>query len=208
GDGKPDLLDQVAECDNGGEDEQKRPQPDRLDRRALDGEEPQPDHETDDENQAAEDGGEEARPHPRRGAEGEVAAEIQAGRAVDQKQDGGTHVLRTLHAKHNGSRGVAGQTCSIRRIGASPWSPKTESPATVGRGSGQPRETPGYSMTSLARSRNASGIFRPNALAVVVLTTRSYLVGCSTGMSAGLAPRRILSTCSPARRNRSGRFGP
>jgi superfamily I DNA/RNA helicase len=30
------------------------------------------------------------------------------------------------------------------------------------------------------------------------------LVGCSTGMSAGFAPRRILSTRSPVRRNRSG----
>src|SRR5262245_10369621 len=34
------------------------------------------------------------------------------------------------------------------------------------------------------------------------------LVGCSTGMSAGFAPRRILSTRSPARRQRSGKFGP
>src|SRR5262249_2639399 len=50
-----------------------------------------------------------------------------------------------------------------------------------------------HSITSSARNRNDSGIVRPSALAVVRLITRSNLVGCSTGMSAGLAPRRILS---------------
>jgi hypothetical protein len=33
----------------------------------------------------------------------------------------------------------------------------------------------------------------PSAFAVVRLITRSNLVGCSTGMSPGFAPRRILS---------------
>src|SRR2546425_5935970 len=65
-----------------------------------------------------------------------------------------------------------------------------------------------HSITSSARSRNDSGIVRPSALAVVRLMTRSNLVGCSAGMSAGFAPRRILSTRSPARRHRSGKFGP
>src|SRR5262249_32403988 len=51
-----------------------------------------------------------------------------------------------------------------------------------------------YSITSSARSSNVSGIVRPSAFAVVRLTTRSNLVGCSTGMSAGFVPRRILST--------------
>jgi hypothetical protein len=32
------------------------------------------------------------------------------------------------------------------------------------------------------------------------IDARSNFVGCSTGMSAGLAPRRILSTISAARR--------
>src|SRR5262249_42267969 len=45
-------------------------------------------------------------------------------------------------------------------------------------------------------------------LAVIRFTTKSNLVGCSTGMSAGLVPRRILSTSSAERRNRSGKFGP
>src|SRR5262245_55444732 len=51
-----------------------------------------------------------------------------------------------------------------------------------------------HSITSSARSRNDSGILRPSALAVVRLTMRSYLVGCSTGRSSGLVPRRSLLT--------------
>src|SRR5262249_19159786 len=51
-----------------------------------------------------------------------------------------------------------------------------------------------HSINSSARSRTASGILSPSALAVVRLMTKSNLVGCSTGMSAGFAPRRILST--------------
>src|SRR5262249_13735766 len=43
------------------------------------------------------------------------------------------------------------------------------------------------------------GIVRPSALAVVRLKMRSNLVACSTGRSAGFAPRWILSTSSPAR---------
>jgi hypothetical protein len=58
-----------------------------------------------------------------------------------------------------------------------------------------------HSITSSARSRNESGIVRPSALAVVRLTTSSNLDGCSTGMSPGFVPRRILSTNSAARRN-------
>src|SRR5262249_1306654 len=53
---------------------------------------------------------------------------------------------------------------------------------------------PHHSITSSARSRNDSGILRPSALAVVRLTMRSYLVGCSTGRSSGLVPRTILLT--------------
>ena len=65
-----------------------------------------------------------------------------------------------------------------------------------------------YSMTSSARASSVGGTSRPSALAVVRLMTRSNLVGCSTGMSAGFAPRKILSTKSAARRNRCGKFGP
>src|SRR5262249_25373617 len=65
-----------------------------------------------------------------------------------------------------------------------------------------------YSITSSARASRVGGISSPRALAVVRLMTRSNLVGCSTGMSIGFAPRRILSTMSATRRNWSGRFGP
>jgi hypothetical protein len=65
-----------------------------------------------------------------------------------------------------------------------------------------------YSITWLASDRKDSGIVRPIAFAVVRLTTSSNLVGCSIGMSAGLAPRNILSTNSAARRNMSGIIGP
>src|SRR5215471_5585628 len=66
---------------------------------------------------------------------------------------------------------------------------------------------PLHSITSSARRRNASGIVSPSALALVRLMTRSNLAGCSTGMSPGFAPRRILSTSSAARRNKAGMFG-
>src|SRR2546425_7156698 len=65
-----------------------------------------------------------------------------------------------------------------------------------------------HSITSSARSKNDSGIVRPSALAVVRFMTRSNLVGCSTGMSPGFAPRRILSTKSAARLHMRGQFGP
>ncbi len=51
-----------------------------------------------------------------------------------------------------------------------------------------------YSITSSARANNEGGTLRSSALAVVRLMTKSNLVGCSTGMSLGLAPRKILST--------------
>src|SRR5262245_48173213 len=65
-----------------------------------------------------------------------------------------------------------------------------------------------HSITSSARSRKDSGIVSPSALAVVRLMMRSNLVGCSTGMSPGFAPRRILSTTSAASRNTSGKLVP
>src|SRR5262249_40606230 len=62
---------------------------------------------------------------------------------------------------------------------------------------------PFHSITSSARASSVGAMLIPRALAVVRLMMRSNLVGCSTGMSAGFAPRKILSTNSPARRNRS-----
>jgi hypothetical protein len=57
-----------------------------------------------------------------------------------------------------------------------------------------------YSMTSSAMASTTGGIVRPRALAVLRLMTSSNLVGCSTGISAGCCPFRILSTNSAARR--------
>ena len=65
-----------------------------------------------------------------------------------------------------------------------------------------------HSMTSSARARSVGGSSSPSPLAVCRLMTNSNLVGCSTGMSAGFAPRKILLTKSADRRNRSGTFGP
>ena len=52
----------------------------------------------------------------------------------------------------------------------------------------------GYSITSSAMASILSGICTPSALAVLRLTTRSNLIGCSIGISPGFAPFRILST--------------
>ena len=51
-----------------------------------------------------------------------------------------------------------------------------------------------YSITPSARTRKDSGTVSPSAFAVVTLTMRSNLLGCSTGRTAGFAPRKILST--------------
>ena len=65
-----------------------------------------------------------------------------------------------------------------------------------------------HSITMSARASSVGGTVRPSALAVIKLIARSNLIGCSTGRSPGRVPRRILSTYSAERRNRSGRFAP
>jgi hypothetical protein len=57
---------------------------------------------------------------------------------------------------------------------------------------------PVYSITSSASASTRSGTLRRRALAVLRLMTSSNFVGCSTGMSAGFAPWRTLSTSSAA----------
>jgi len=57
-----------------------------------------------------------------------------------------------------------------------------------------PSHLRGHSITSSARTRSVGGTSKPRAFAVFKLRTVSYLVGASTGRSAGLAPRRIRST--------------
>jgi hypothetical protein len=53
--------------------------------------------------------------------------------------------------------------------------------------------TDAYSITSSARVCKLNGISRPRALAVGLFKTNSKRVGCSTGISAGDAPFKILS---------------
>src|SRR6516225_6979650 len=48
-----------------------------------------------------------------------------------------------------------------------------------------------YSITASAMAGSVGGTVRPSALAVVRLMTRSNLVGCWTGRSAGFAPREL-----------------
>src|SRR5262249_26255432 len=58
----------------------------------------------------------------------------------------------------------------------------------------------GHSMTSSAMATSLSGIWRPSALAVLRLTTSTYLFGFCTGRSAGFSPLRMRSTYAAARR--------
>src|SRR6516162_7921324 len=67
---------------------------------------------------------------------------------------------------------------------------------------------PLHSITSSASASSLSGTLTPSAFAVLRLMTSSNLVGCSTGMSAGFVPLRILSTSSAARRKSCRRSGP
>ena len=57
-----------------------------------------------------------------------------------------------------------------------------------------------YSIILSASCWSCNGISSPSALAVFMLMVNTSLVGNSTGNSAGLAPFRILSTKSAARR--------
>jgi Helix-turn-helix domain len=50
------------------------------------------------------------------------------------------------------------------------------------------------SMILSARSTTERGILTPSFSAVCRLITNSNLIGCSTGMSSGFVPFRILST--------------
>jgi hypothetical protein len=52
-----------------------------------------------------------------------------------------------------------------------------------------------YSMSLSARSTKPAGNSRPIAPAAFMFITRSNRVGCSTGISAGLVPRRTETTC-------------
>lgn len=65
-----------------------------------------------------------------------------------------------------------------------------------------------YRTTVSTRTRMVWGIVSPIALAVFSLTANSNWVGCSTGISAGLAPLAILSMKTGTRRIMATRLGP
>src|SRR5262249_9980974 len=67
---------------------------------------------------------------------------------------------------------------------------------------------PLHSITSSAMASSLSGIWRPSALAVLILTISSYFVGDCTGKSAGFSPRKMRSTYEPVRRKMSDGSGP
>ena len=79
--------------------------------------------------------------------------------------------------------------------------------------SGEPRHvalsnTFAYLITLSALTNTFGGIVRPICLAVLRLMKNSNFVGNSVGRSAGLAPLRILSTCTGIRLYSSSRLGP
>lgn len=86
---------------------------------------------------------------------------------------------------------------AVRRVGTQGLSveDRARPSKTTGRG------WPSYPKISLARNTNDCGMTSPCALALARFRTSANLLGCSTGMSAGLAPRKMRSTNSPARRN-------
>src|SRR5262249_32886796 len=62
-----------------------------------------------------------------------------------------------------------------------------------------------HSITSSARARSVGGTSRPSALAVLSLTTNSYVVGFCTGRSPGFAPLRMRSAyTAPCRYHSAG----
>src|SRR5215813_9979438 len=65
-----------------------------------------------------------------------------------------------------------------------------------------------HSITSSAVASSEGGTVRPSARAVGMLMTKSNLVDCTTGRSAGLAPLRMRAVYSPVIRNASGRLVP
>src|SRR5947207_15593334 len=73
-----------------------------------------------------------------------------------------------------------------------PRLPSLRDRTVVGHGFG--RTCRSYCRTSVTWSRISWGKVMPSAWAVFILTTKSKVIGCSTGRSAGLVPLRMRST--------------
>jgi len=87
------------------------------------------------------------------------------------------------------TRSHCGSVCTPHHLLLAPCQKRTQEQAS------------GYWITS-ATARSDGGTARPSAFAVLRLMISSNLLGCSTGISPGFVPRRILSTMSAACRNR------
>ena len=87
------------------------------------------------------------------------------------------------------TRSHCGSVCTPHHLLRAPCQKRTQEQAS------------GYWITS-ATARSDGGTARPSAFAVLRLMISSNLLGCSTGISPGFVPRRILSTMSAACRNR------
>src|SRR5262249_13461722 len=142
--------------------------------------------------------------HPHQGNRGRAFQQL--GRKVIQEN------LTTPAFSHRGSR--AGVKSTPQSASACPHSNRhicctaEDARLVPRRDSCTAAKCVSYSITSSANVSTVGRIFRFSAFAVLRLITSSNLVGCSTGMSAGFTPRRILFTSSAARRYWSGRFCP
>src|SRR5262249_51709395 len=78
-------------------------------------------------------------------------------------------------------------TCRLLRA-------RRERPRGCRAAESQDELAPVHAITSSARASSVSGTVSPSPLAVLRLSTSSYLVGACTGRSAGFSPLRIRST--------------
>ena len=75
-------------------------------------------------------------------------------------------------------------------------------PCSVSKRGAQPRHSRQcHRKISSARDASDCGMTSPCTFALARFRARANLIGCSTGVSAGLLPRKIRSTNSAARRN-------
>src|SRR5204863_1146302 len=107
--------------------------------------------------------------------------------------------LDVAHLAQAGPQAISCERLGYKAEKSDAWQLRALLPARSERPGGRAAEQRDelaafHSITSSAMASSLSGTVRPSALAVLRLTTSSSLVGSSTGMSAGLAPLRILLT--------------
>src|SRR5262245_36120592 len=95
--------------------------------------------------------------------------------------------------KHRIVRG-SGQEHADAPHALAPLRPRGERPRSRRHAEQRDELAADHSITSSARANTVAGTSRPSALAVLRLSTVSYLVGACTGRSAGFSPLRMRST--------------